>query len=236
VTTPPAPELSIDRRATVRRLELDAASWVDLVEGFVRDPERELAELSAATPWAQQEVLRYDQYVPEQRLSAGLRADGTLLLRHADLHLNATYRVPFEGVAAILYRDGSDFQGLHSDRAMKWLDDTRIAIVVLGQRRPFVIRPRARWLDAVAQRVPAGEDPSDLVFTPGEGDMLVMGGACQRDWLHGVPASDTPNPRLSLTWRWSSRRGRPDTNPGYFDGRRFSSEDRRPGTRTRRSA
>jgi alkylated DNA repair dioxygenase AlkB len=236
VTTPPAPDLAIDRRAAVRRVDLDATSWVEVVEGFVREPERELADLRTDTPWAQQEVLRYDQYVPEQRLSAGLRADSRLLLRHTDLHLTATYRVPFEGVAAILYRDGSDFQGLHSDRSMKWLDDTRIAILVLGQRRPFVIRPRARWLDAVAQRVPAGEDPTDLVLTPGEGDLLVMGGACQRDWLHGVPAASTPNPRISLTWRWSSRRGRPDTNPGYSDGRQFSGADRRPGTRAHRSA
>ena len=71
----------------------------------------------------------------------------------------------------------------------------------------------------------------DIVVMPGEGDLLVMGGACQRNWLHGVPAADTGNPRISLTWRWTSRRGRPDTNPGYFDGRQFSDAPRRPGTR-----
>ena len=123
--------------------------------------------------------------------------DSRPLLRQTDLHLQATYRVPFDGVAAIQYRDGTDFQGLHSDRAMRWLDDTRIAIVVLGQRRPFVIRPRGSWVEAAASRVPAGEGPDDLVLLPGEGDLLVMGGACQRDWLHGIPAFDTANPRLS---------------------------------------
>jgi alkylated DNA repair dioxygenase AlkB len=230
------PDLAIDRRAPVRRVELDEGSWVDVVDGFVRDPTAELAHLIEHTPWAQQEVLRYDQYVPEQRLSAGLRSDSAPLLRHTDLHLQATYRVPFEGVAAILYRDGTDFQGLHSDRAMKWLGDTRVAIVVLGQRRPFVVRPRGRWVDSLADRVPAGEDPDDIVLMPGEGDLLVMGGACQRDWLHGIPAADAPNPRVSLTWRWSSRRGRPDTNPGYSDGRQYTGATQRPGTRPRRSA
>jgi alkylated DNA repair dioxygenase AlkB len=232
----PAPDLAIDRRAPVRRIDLDATSWVDLVEGFVRDPSAEFRSLHADVAWEQQEVLRYDQYVPEQRLSAGVRSDSRPLTRHTDLHVQATYRVPFEGVAAILYRDGTDFQGLHSDRAMKWLDDTRIAIVVLGQRRPFVIRRRGNWAESLAQRVPSGEDPDDLVLTPGEGDLLVMGGACQRDWLHGIPAAPTEHPRISLTWRWSSRRGRPDTNPGYGDGRQYSGAPVRPGQRTRRSA
>lgn len=229
---PPMPDLAIDRRAAVQRIQLDADSWVDLVTGFVRDPVAALAEAHEHTPWVQNEVLRYDTYVPEQRLSAGLRADSAPLLRQTDLHLTSTYRQRFTGVAAILYRDGQDFQGLHSDREMRWLDDTLIAIMVLGQRRPFVIRRRAPMAEVV-ERVPAGSAPDDLVLTPGEGDLLVMGGACQRDWLHGIPRADTPKPRISLTWRWTSRHGRPDTNPGYFDGRQFSDRPRQPGTRTR---
>lgn len=231
---PPPPDLTIHRRAAADRIALDANSWVDVVEGFVADPIGEFEAMRADTRWVQQEVLRYDQYVPEQRLSAGLRPDSRPLLRHTDLHLNATYRVPFDGVAAILYRDGTDFQGLHSDRAMKWLDDTLVAIVVLGQRRPFVIRPRGSWTESLAHRTPAGEAPDDLVLLPGEGTLLVMGGACQRDWMHGIPVADTAHARISLTWRWTSRRGRPDTNPGYFDGRQFRDAERRPGTRARR--
>jgi len=109
---------------------------------------------------------------------------------------------------------------------MTWLDDTLIAIVVLGTRRPFVLRPRGDW----TQRHEA-DAAHDVVLMPGEGDLLVMGGACQRDWLHGVPAATTEAERISLTWRWTSRRGRPDTAPGYFDGRQFSDRPRRPGTR-----
>ena len=135
-------------------------------------------------------------------------------------------------MAAILYRTGEDFQGLHSDREMRWLDDTLIAIVVLGQRRPFVLRPRAP-LAEVVERVPAGTGPGDVVLLPGEGDLLVMGGSCQRTWLHGVPGAATERPRVSLTWRWTSRRGRPDTSPTYYDGRHFSDGPRRPGSRTR---
>jgi hypothetical protein len=84
------------------------------------------------------------------------------------------------------------------------------------------------------ERVPAGSDPDDIVLMPGEGDLLVMGGACQREWLHGVPAvPGVDRARISLTWRWTSKRGRPDTNPTFYDGRQFSDGPRRAGSRMR---
>ena len=163
MTDSPLDALAIDRRAPVQRTHLDATSWVDLVPSFVRDPAAELAAIHADTQWAQTEVLRYDKYVAEKRLSAGLRPDSRPMLRQTDLHLRSVYRQQMDGVAAILYRDGTDFQGLHSDRAMGWLEETLIAIVVLGQRRPFVLRPRGSWAESLADRVPAGNGPDDVV-------------------------------------------------------------------------
>ena len=211
VTSPPD-ELCIDRHAPVERTTLAPTSWVELVPGFVRDADALFTELHDSVAWQQTEVLRYDRYVPDRRLGAGLRNDAHAVLRQTDLHLRSRFRVPFTGVAAILYRDGADFQGLHSDREMRWLDETVIAIVVLGQRRPFVLRPRAPG-GVPVDRVPAGSDPNDVMLLPGEGDLLIMGGACQREWLHGVPQASTDRARISLTWRWTSKRGRPDTNP-----------------------
>lgn len=228
-----ADELRIDRQARVERIELAPHSWVQVVRGFVRDADAAFTELHDSLDWQQTEVLRYDHYVPENRLGVGVRRDACPLFRQTDLHLRSRFRVQFTGVAAILYRNGQDFQGLHSDREMRWLDDTLIAIVVLGARRPFVLRPR---LDhgVPVERIPAGTSPDDVVLTPGEGDLLVMGGACQREWLHGVPAAPgTDRPRISLTWRWTSRRGRPDTNPTYYDGRHFSDGPRQAGSRSR---
>jgi alkylated DNA repair dioxygenase AlkB len=226
-------DLRIDRSATVARIELAPASWVEYVPGFVRDDDRIFRELHESLPWAQTEVLRYDRYVPEKRLGTGVRNDAHALLRQTDLHLRSRFRVQFTGVAALLYRDGDDFQGLHSDREMRWLDDTLIAIAVLGARRPFVFRPRLER-GVPVDRVPAGSHPDDIVLTPGEGDLIVMGGASQRDWLHGVPAAPSiDRPRISLTWRWTSRRGRPDTNPTFYDGRQFSDAPRREGSRIR---
>jgi alkylated DNA repair dioxygenase AlkB len=225
--------LAIDRAAAVERITLDASSWVDVCREFVVDADAQFAALRDTTTWLQNETLFYDRYVPEQRLGAGLRADDNPLLRQVGLHLESRYGRSFTGVGALLYRDGEDHQGLHSDREMRWLDDTLIAIVVLGTRRPFVVRARGTRADAI-DRVPAGTAPDDIVLRPGEGDMIVMGGACQRDWLHGVPKADTRDARISLTWRWTSRRGRPDTNPTFYDGRHFADGPRRQSTRLRR--
>jgi alkylated DNA repair dioxygenase AlkB len=225
-------DLEIDRSVTVERLDLDTTSWVELATGFVRDADTWMDDLTRTTEWQETEVLRYDRYVPERRLSAGLRSGDRALLRQTELHLRSRFRVSWSGVAALLYRNGDDFQGFHGDREMRWLDDTLIAIVVLGERRPFVFRPRAT--SSQLDRRPAGDHPDDIVLHPGHGDLLLMGGACQRDWLHTVPPAATTEPRLSLTWRWTSRRGRPDTNPTFYDGRSFSDQPRRIGSRVRR--
>jgi alkylated DNA repair dioxygenase AlkB len=231
VTAPPD-DLHIDRHAGVERIALEPGSWVELVPSFVREAGREFDRLHGSLAWQQTEVLRYDHYVGDRRLGAGVRSDSSPLLRQIDLHLRARFRVRFTGVAALLYRDGEDFQGLHSDREMRWLDDTLIAIVVLGARRPFVFRQRGASIPI--ERVPAGSGPDDIVLTPGEGDLLVMGGACQQEWLHAVPAAPgVGEPRISLTWRWTSRRGRPDTSPTFYDGRHFSDGPRRAGSRPR---
>lgn len=225
-------ELTIDRTAPVVRTSLDHDSWVDLVTGFVPDADTWMGTLQTGVRWQETEVLRYDRYVPEKRLSAGVRSHDHPLLRQTELHLRSRFAVAWTGVAALLYRDGNDFQGFHGDREMKWLDDTLIAIVVLGERRPFTFRPRAT--SSQHDRRAAGTHPDDVVLLPGHGDLLVMGGACQRDWLHTVPAVTTTEPRISLTWRWTSRRGRPDTNPTFHDGRSFIDGPRRAGSRVRR--
>jgi alkylated DNA repair dioxygenase AlkB len=88
------------------------------------------------------------------------------------------------------YRDGRDSVAWHADRELRRLDDTLVAIVTLGRQRPFLVRPK-------------GGGPS-IDLAPASGDLLVMGGACQRDWEHTVPKTARPGPRLSVSWRWAA--------------------------------
>ena len=58
-----------------------------------------------------------------------------------------------------------------------------VAIVSLGDPRRLALRPRGGG--------------ASLSFTMGHGDLLVMGGSCQRTWEHAVPKVATAGPRIS---------------------------------------
>ena len=83
------------------------------------------------------------------------------------------YGVGFEGITLAWYRDGRDSVAPHGDRIGRLCDDTVGATVAVGAPRRFL-------------RHPAGGGRS-LSFSPGWGDLLVMGGACQQTHVHGVP-------------------------------------------------
>lgn len=224
------PELEIDRQVPVERTSLgDGRSWVDLSRGVLRRPDELFEHLLDTASWSQGAVWRYERYVEERRLGAAVPHDEITALRQMKMHVESRYRVRLGAPAVILYRDGNDFQALHSDRQMKWLDETLIAILVLGAERPFRLRPRGDWRDPEAR----ADSSRDVVLRPGHGDLLVMGGRCQRDWLHAVPEDTITEPRISVSWRWTSRRGRPDTGPAYNDGVHYSDRPRVPGRRFR---
>ena len=101
---------------------------------------------------------------------------------------------------------------MHRDREMRWLDDTVVAILTTGAQRPFLVQRRDTH-DASTAR--------DL--SPASGDLMVFGGRFQADWLHGVPkVRHAVRGRISVQWRYTTKRGRPDTNPGYYERREFS--------------
>ena len=50
-----------------------------------------------------------------------------------------------------------------------------------------------------------------------------MGGATQPRWLHAVPkVRGRCRTRISVQWRYTSRRGARDTNPSFYAPRHFS--------------
>lgn len=201
----------------VDRLELDAGAWVDVARGLLTQADAVHDELAAGVAWQQGRVFRYERWIDEPRLTAWQAGDGRHpALKEVEAWLRARYRVRFDGVALARYRGARDSVAWHRDRELRWLEDTVIGVLTLGAQRPFLLRP----LGTGRYR------PDDLAgavdLRPASGDLLVMGGRCQAAWLHAVPKMDSPcRDRISAQWRWTSRRGRPDTNPSYYAPRHF---------------
>jgi alkylated DNA repair dioxygenase AlkB len=90
-------------------------------------------------------------------------------------------------VSAGWYRDGNDSVAFHGDRIARERAEAVVATVSLGGARRFLIRPKS-----------GGESRS---FSLGHGDLVVMGGSCQRTWEHGIPKSKSAEPRIALMFR-----------------------------------
>lgn len=215
---------------TVERLSLDDASWIDVVRGFLPAADALHDELVGSLAWEQGEVFRYERNLDLPRLQTrqmGRRVHTALA--EAGTWLDRHYRVRFDDGALARYRDGNDSVGWHRDREMRWLDETLIGIVTLGAQRPFVLRP-------LGPKRYGDDDRRDVIdVSPASGDLLVLGGRCQAAWLHAVPKMGAAvGDRISVQYRWTSKRGRPDTNPGFYEARRFGqgrSGGGGPGTR-----
>ena len=177
----------------VRRIELDERSWVDLARGWLRGSDVVFDELLDVVPLRQRtNVQMYDRLVDEPRMSAWWHVDGAqpeplpVLYEMREL-LSLRYADSFDSIGFNLYRDGRDSVAWHGDRHRHVVVDPIVAIVSVGSPRPLRLRPR-------------GGGPSQS-WDLGDGDLFVMGGACQHDWEHTVPKVRHAGPRLSITFR-----------------------------------
>lgn len=202
----------------VERLQLDPASWVDVVRGFLTRADEVHADLADAVAWEQGRVFRYERWIDEPRLGGWQsRAVMHPALAAVQAWITERYRVGFDGVALARYRNERDSVGFHRDRELRWLEETIIGVLSLGAQRPWLMRP-------LTGRRGDPEELGDVVdFRPASGDLLVLGGRCQAAWLHAVPkVQGRCTSRISAQWRWTSRRGRRDNNPSYYAPRYFS--------------
>jgi alkylated DNA repair dioxygenase AlkB len=192
--------------STVRRVQLDERTWVDLARGWLTGADALFADLLARAPWKTRTVPMYGRIVAEPRLAAwwGIgAADPVLPPVVADIAvaLERRYAIGFDSIGAALYRDGRDSVAPHSDRIRHLLPDPMVAIVSLGGPRRFVMR-RKRNGDAVVGRSGWHADLAS-------GDLLVMSGTCQDGWEHGVPKVAVAAPRISLQLRPRAATGHP---------------------------
>uniref|UniRef100_UPI003D8F8B88 alpha-ketoglutarate-dependent dioxygenase AlkB n=1 Tax=Gordonia sp. B7-2 TaxID=3420932 RepID=UPI003D8F8B88 len=178
-----------------RRRNLSDGAWVDLRPGWVGSSVPLFDALHEYVPWRAERRRMYDRVVDVPRLVATFQADQPLpepLLSEARQALSAHYRDELpEGFATAglcLYRDGSDSVAWHGDRFGRGAThDTMVAILSLGAPRVLALRPRTGG--------------ASLRFTLSSGDLLVMGGSCQRTWEHAVPKARGAGPRISVQFR-----------------------------------
>jgi alkylated DNA repair dioxygenase AlkB len=204
----------VDLDASCDRLDLDEGAWVDVSRGWLAGADLLFDHLLAEVPWATSRLFRYDHFVEERRLGASWRSGTPLphpVLADATRALQHRYKVQFDGFGLIQYRDGNDGQAFHRDTDMRWLDDTVIAILTLGARRPWLLRPRSSRFDHSAGRGATHD------LAPGSGDLIVMGGSTQAGWEHSVPylIGRQVAPRISIQWRFARRTGRPFMGATY---------------------
>lgn len=179
------------------RRDLGAGAWVDMRSGWVENPDELFDDLSAAVPWRAERRQMYDRVLDVPRLvsfcdlttgPAPHPAVARLRRRLNDIYAGELGE-PFTTAGFCLYRDGSDSVAWHGDTiGRSSTEDTMVAIVSLGATRLFAMRPRD---GGVALRLPQSH-----------GDLLVMGGSCQRTWEHAVPKTAAASgPRISIQFR-----------------------------------
>ncbi|MEU2556939.1 alpha-ketoglutarate-dependent dioxygenase AlkB [Streptomyces sp. NPDC003388] len=190
-------ELRLGPLDGLRRTELGHGAWIDVLPGWLSGADALFEELAAGVPWRAERRKMYDNVVAVPRLLAFYAAHDPLphpVLDEARGALSARYAEelgePFTTAGLCFYRDGRDSVAWHGDRIGRGArQDTMVAILSVGAPRDLLLRP-------VAGGGPAVRRPL------GHGDLIVMGGSCQRTWEHCVPkTAHAAGPRISVQFR-----------------------------------
>ena len=191
-----APEIALGPLAGLQRTPLSRGAWIDLLPDWVSGADELFTRLVEEIPWRAERREMYDRVVDVPRLVCTYRVGEPLphdvLTEARDLlsrHYAPELGEPFATAGCCYYRDGHDSVAWHGDNIGRGRGhDTMVAIVSLGSPRKLLLRPRGgsveqtHWL--------------------GHGDLIVMGGSCQRTWEHAVPKTSRPvGPRISVQFR-----------------------------------
>jgi alkylated DNA repair dioxygenase AlkB len=177
--------------AHMERSELGGGAWVDYQRDWVDGHARLFDQLRDTVEWREEDRKMYDRIVAVPRLFAVLDRPppaASSVIEEMRLALSARYGVEFTRVSAALYRDGRDSVAWHGDYVARELPGNfLVATVSLGGPRKFLLRPMG-----------GGRSRS---WSLGLGDLIVMGGTCQRTHQHAVPKAAHAGPRIALMFR-----------------------------------
>ena len=180
---------------SVQRSVLTDGAWVDVRRSWIAGDSVLFDRLSAAADWHAERRRMYDRVVDVPRLVAFYGEDDAppdsavgQMKELLDAHYGDEAGELFGTVGLCLYRDGRDSVAWHGDTIGRGATaDTMVAIVSIGAPRRFLLRPRGGG--------------TALRYDLGLGDLLVMGGSCQRTWEHCIPKRSQAGPRMSLQFR-----------------------------------
>ncbi len=186
----------------MERCDLGRGAWLDFLPGWVRGSDCLFEDLEANVEWQHHRMMMYDRMVDQPRLSAPLTPEEWSrwpVLSEMAAALSERYRETFSTCWLNFYRDGRDGVAWHGDRTGRREVESLVAIISFGHPRRFLLRPKG---GGASRR-----------FELGRGDLLVMGGTCQRTFEHSVPKASRAGPRISVTFRPESGR-----QPEAFEG------------------
>ncbi|RFS81418.1 alpha-ketoglutarate-dependent dioxygenase AlkB [Actinomadura spongiicola] len=182
--------------SSARRTRLAHGAWTDVLPGWLPGADALFERLLTSVPWRAERRHMYDRVVDVPRLLA-FYAEGDELPDPAlddakaalDDHYADELGEPFRTAGLCLYRDGRDSVAWHGDRIGRGAThDTMVAILSVGTPRSLLLRPRGGG--------------RTIRHELGHGDLIVMGGSCQRTWEHAIPKTTrTAGPRISVQFR-----------------------------------
>ena len=180
----------------VERIELDQGAWIDLRPGWMSNSDALFERLAVNVRWREEERQMYDRIVAVPRLVSWFGQGSQLpepVLSEAQTTLNDHYGRPsgqvFSTAGLCFYRTGDDSVAWHGDRGGPAAHrNTMVGILSVGAARTLSIRP-----------VGGG---NTLKFPLGHGDLIVMGGTCQRTYEHAIlKTKQAVGPRISIQFR-----------------------------------
>ena len=188
-------ELSTLDRA--ERVPLGRGAWIDLCPAWLTGADALFRDLIERVPWVAERRQMYERVVDVPRMLSFYGEGDPLphpILDQAREALGAHYAdelgEPFQTAGMCLYRDGRDSVAWHGDNIGRGKsEDTMVAILSLGSTRQLSLRPR-------------GGGHTMHRYPLGHGDLIVMGGSCQRTWEHSIAKTARPvGPRISIQFR-----------------------------------
>lgn len=180
----------------VRRMQLSHGAWVDVLPGWISGADEVFPRLVEGVPWHAERREMYERTVDVPRLlhlyhEEDALPDEALVLARAELDRYYAEELGERFVTAgcCYYRDGRDSVAWHGDRIGRSRSaDTMVAIVSFGSPRHLSLRP-------LGGRVHSS-------YPLGHGDLIVMGGSCQRTWEHAIlKTARAVGPRISVQFR-----------------------------------